>query len=173
MSREDDSIVPGERIGPFRLGSTEQEVLTHVAGGSVHREQRGAMQVLHAGSLSFWFDSGVLTQVGAHSSYGGTTARGIGVGSTVGELSNVGQVGLDLDDGVLVLEEVEGICFDVEQGLPEMSHLLAASWSRDLPLPGFDLDADWTISWIGVFDPDRLAELEEAEDAAQAEDAEG
>lgn len=170
MSREDDSIVPGERIGPFRLGSSEREVLAHVAGGSVSREERGGMQVLHAGSLSFWFDGGVLTQVGAHTSYGGRTARGIGVGSTVEQLSGVGQVGLDLDDGVLVLEDVDGICFDVEQGLPELSQLLADSWAQpDVESPRYQLDADWVISWIGVFDPERLAEAAAEEDAEQDE----
>ena len=168
MTREDDSIVPGERIGPFRLGASEVDVLAQVGGASVHREQRGDMQVLHAGSLSFWFDRGVLTQVGAHTDYGGRTARGIGVGSTLEQLSGVGQVGLDLDDGVLVLEEVDGICFDVEEGLPEMSQLMASSWTQpDVDGPRFQLDGDWTISWIGVFDPERVAEAEDAANAGE------
>ncbi len=167
MTREDDSIVPGERIGPFRLGSNEVEILSHIGAVSVHREQRGELQVLHAGSLSFWFSDGVLTQVGVHSDYGGSTARGIGIGSTLEELGGVGQVGLDLDDGVLVLEDVDGICFDVEDGLPEMSQLLAASWSRDdVDGPGFELDSSWAISWIGVFDSQRVAALEGAESRA-------
>lgn len=164
MTREDDSIVPGERIGPFRLGSNEVEILSHIGTVSVHREQRGELQVLHAGSLSFWFSDGVLTQVGAHSDYGGSTARGIGIGSTLEELGGVGQVGLDLDDGVLVLQDVEGICFDVEDGLPDMSQILAASWSRDdVDGPGFELDSSWAISWIGVFDAQRVAAVERAE----------
>jgi hypothetical protein len=168
MSREDDSIVPGERIGPFRLGSNEVEILSHVGAVSVHREQRGELQVLHAGSLSFWFSEGVLTQVGAHSDYGGRTARGIGIGSTLEDLGVVGQVGLDLDDGVLVLEEVEGICFDVEDGLPEMSQLLAQSWSQDdVDGPGFELDSSWAISWIGVFDAQRVAAVERKESGAR------
>jgi hypothetical protein len=162
--REDDSIVPGERIGPFCLGTSEVEILAHVGAASVSREQRGELQILHSGSLSFWFDKGVLTQVGAHSDYGGSTARGIGIGSTLAELAVVGNVGLDLDDGVLLLDEVEGICFDVEQGLPEMSQLLADSWTQeDVDGPGFELDSSWTICWIGVFDAKRVEALEREE----------
>ncbi len=168
MSGEDDTIVPGERIGPFCLGSSEIEVLAQVAGAAVHREQRGELEVLHAGSVSFWFDDGFLTQIGVHGSYAGRTASGIGIGSTLAELAVGGTVGFDLDDGVLVLEEVGGICFDVGDGLPEMSQLLAESWAHgDVDGPGFELDESWTVSWIGVFDARRVAA---AEREAAAED---
>lgn len=166
MSREDDSIVPGERIGPFCLGTSEVEILAHMGAASVHREQRGDLDVLHAGTLSFWFDKGVLTQVGVHGDYGGKTARGIGIGSTLADLAVVGNVGLDMDDGVLVLDEVEGICFDVEGGLPDMSQILANSWTQDdVDGPGFELDESWAITWIGVFDPARATAADEDEPA--------
>ena len=92
MSHEDDAIVPGERIGPFRLGAGESEVLAFLAReGGVQREQREGTQVVHAGDLSFWFDDGRLTQVGAHSRFGGKLAERVGVGSTLDELAELGE----------------------------------------------------------------------------------
>lgn len=162
MSREDDTIVPGESIGPFRIGATESEVFAQIGAGSVHREQREDTQVVHWSDLSFWFDQGVLTQIGAHSKFGGKTAAGIGVGSTLADLSSEGELGLDLEDGVILLEDVEGICFDVGDGLPELSKILADELVEGADGPGFHLDANWVISWIGVFDPQRVADVEEA-----------
>jgi len=164
MSREDDTIIPGERIGPFRIGATESEVLAHVTGpGNVSREQREGTQVVHWGPLSFWFDDGTLTQVGAHSDFGGKTPAGIGIGSTLEELAREGEIGLDLEDGVIVLEDLEGICFDVGDGLPELSKILTEELNGSNER-GFHLDASWPISWIGVFDPDRVAAIEDKQD---------
>lgn len=165
MSREDDIIIPGERIGPFRIGDTESEVLAHMTGpGNVSREQREGTQVVHWGALSFWFDGGTLTQVGVHSSFGGKTPAGIGIGSTLEDLSREGEIGLDLEDGVIVLEDLEGICFDVGDGLPEISKMLTDELSENGDGPGFHLDASWSISWIGVFDPDRMAAVEDKQE---------
>ncbi len=162
MSREDDTIIPGERIGPFRIGASEAEVLSLISGGSVHREQRDGTQVMHWGSLSFWFDDDFLTQVGAHSDFGGRTPGGIGIGSTLEELARKGEIGVDLEDGVLLLEDLEGICFDVGDGLPELSKMLPDEMSEGgAPGSGFQLDGSWPITWIGVFDPERVAEVED------------
>ncbi|MCO4768720.1 MAG: hypothetical protein KDA24_01725 [Deltaproteobacteria bacterium] len=169
MSREDDRIIPGESIGPFRLGATESDVLAQIGGGSVHREQRDDTQVMHWNDLSFWFDQGQLTQIGAHTSFGGRTAAGIGVGSSLADLSKEGELGLDLEDGVIILEDVDGICFDVGDGLPEMGKMLADELVEGADGPGFHLDAAWLISWIGVFDPDRVAAIEDEEERASAE----
>jgi len=163
MSREDDTIVPGERIGPFRIGATESEILAQLGGGSVHREQREDTQVVHWADFSFWFDGGQLTQVGAHGSFGGKALGGIGIGSTLADLSREGNLGLDLEDGVVLLEDIEGICFDVGEGLPELSRMFLGEISEKGDEQGFELDANWSITWIGVFDPQRVADAEEAE----------
>jgi|GEM_PF-5343109 len=164
MSREDDTIIPGERIGPFRIGASEAEVLALIAGGGVQREQRENTSVMHWGDLSFWFDEGSLTQVGAHSSFGGRTAAGLGIGSSLADLSKEGDVGIDLEDGVLLLEDVDGICFDVGDGLPEMSKMLAEELTEEGGESGFKLDGDWLVSWIGVFDPQRVAAIEDEQE---------
>lgn len=159
MSHEDDAIVPGERIGPFRLGAGESEVLAFLSReGGVQREQREGTQVVHAGDLSFWFDDGRLTQVGAHSNFGGKLAEKVGVGSTLEDLAELGTIGVDLDDGVLLLEEFDGVCFDVGDGLPELMNAVPEEFVEGES--GYQLDANWSISWIGVFDADRMAEVE-------------
>jgi hypothetical protein len=150
---QDDRIVPGERIGPFVLGMEEADALTHL--GPAEREDMDGMFVLFGRDYALWFDAEdrVLTQVGVHGGFSGRLptlgdAAGIGVGSTLDELGALGTIAYDDDDGVFLIADMPGVCFEVDDALVDAATMGASEpeWLR--------IDGEWPIDWICVFAAD-------------------
>lgn len=134
-------IIPGQCIGPFRVGEPAgpQEALLEGAGAVV-LEQRGDMRLVHSRDVTLFIEDEVVTQVGIHDEHPGRTAEGLGLGVTLGEIDGV--LLLDPVNEVLLLEGVEGLCFSTDE---EREAVAEVEEGRPAVLPQAA-----RISWIGV-----------------------
>lgn len=142
MHDEDDGlIVPGERIGPFRLGQPAGPLRARLT--DVEEEDRDGVLVLETRDVSLFVEDGALTQVGVHGEHPGRTAGGLRLGMTLAEVE--GKLVADLFDEVLLLDGVAGLCFATDEGLGDIDDA-DPDEELVLELPGRD-----RITWIGVY----------------------
>lgn len=141
MHDDDRQIVPGERIGPFRLrapGGPQRALLT-----DVEEDDRGSVLVIESRDVSLFIEEGLVTQVGIHGEHTGQTADGLRLGMRLDEVR--GKLVANLFDEVLQLAGVAGLCFSTDEGLG-VEEDEERSDDEVLELPGGD-----TITWIGVY----------------------
>jgi hypothetical protein len=143
MHDDDEQIVPGLRIGPFRLGEAEAPLRARLAGADVKEEDRGAVRVIEGHNVSLFVEDGVVTQVGVHGDHPARTSDGLRLGMTLREVR--GTLVADLFDEVLLLDGVAGLCFTTDEGLGDIDDETSDE-ETVLELPGSD-----RITWIGVY----------------------
>jgi hypothetical protein len=148
---DDHEIVPGERIGPFRLGAPAGPQLERLAAASPVEEVRDDVRVYETRDVTLFVEHGAVTQVGVHGEHPGQTDSGLRLGMTLDEVK--GPIFVDTFNEVLVLAGVPGLCFTTDR---DLGPLVEDRADDPVELPRGD-----RISWIGVFAPDEEDEEDE------------
>ncbi|WAS97318.1 hypothetical protein [Nannocystis punicea] len=134
-------IVPGESIGPFRVGEAIEPQLALLTG-DVAVEERGDTRVFTTRDVSLFVEAGLVTQIGIHEEHPGATSEGLRLGMTLGEVE--GELLLDPFNEVLLFAGVDGLCFSTGQALEPV-----AEAALNEAAPAVLSRAD-RIEWIGV-----------------------
>jgi hypothetical protein len=107
-------ILPGERVGPFQLGTSWGELEEQLSQPLV-REQRSGCFVAKLPSMWFFVDDATqrLKQITVLNRFRGRVANVIGIGSTGAHVeATLGPLVEDEDDN-LIIPGIPGVCFEV------------------------------------------------------------